>query len=60
MSSEVMELLNPLFGAQSAYLAAAFTAIEETWGTTDRYLAEGLKVSPETRERLRERLLDQG
>ncbi|WP_103534613.1 tyrosine-protein phosphatase [Streptomyces sp. SM11] len=60
MSPEVMELLNPLFGAQSAYLAAAFTAIEESWGTTDRYLTEGLKVSPGTRERLRERLLDQG
>jgi len=60
MSAEVMELLNPLFGAQTEYLAAAFAAIDETWGTTDRYLAEGLKVSRETRERLRERLLDQG
>lgn len=57
MSPEVMELLSPLFGAHSDYLAAAFATIDETWGSTDRYLAEGLKVTPETRERLRERLL---
>ncbi|WP_308117546.1 tyrosine-protein phosphatase [Streptomyces anatolicus] len=58
MSAEVMELLNPLFDARAEYLAAAFETIEETWGDTDTYLAEGLKVTPETRERLRERLLD--
>ncbi|WP_431789033.1 tyrosine-protein phosphatase [Streptomyces sp. G9] len=60
MSPEVLELLDPLFGARPAYLAAAFAAIDENWGTTDRYLSEGLKISPETRERLRERLLDEG
>lgn len=59
MSDEVMELLNPLFGAHSDYLAAAFAAIEETWGGTDRYLSEGLKLAPETRERLRERLVEE-
>ncbi|GAA2965998.1 tyrosine-protein phosphatase [Streptomyces enissocaesilis] len=59
MSPEVMELLNPLFEARAEYLAAAFETIEETWGTTDRYLAEGLNVTPETRERLRMRLLDE-
>ncbi|WNI27915.1 tyrosine-protein phosphatase [Streptomyces sp. ITFR-6] len=58
MSPEVMELLSPLFGAHSEYLAAAFATIDETWGDTDRYLSEGLKVTPETRERLRERLLE--
>ncbi|MEU8623437.1 tyrosine-protein phosphatase [Streptomyces sp. NPDC048669] len=58
MSPEVMELLSPLFGAHSEYLAAAFATIDETWGGTDRYLSEGLKITPETRERLRERLLD--
>ncbi len=41
MSAEVTELLDPLFGARSVYLAAAFAAIEENWGTTDRYLSEG-------------------
>ncbi|MEI7030142.1 tyrosine-protein phosphatase [Streptomyces pratensis] len=60
MSPEVMELLDPLFGARASYLAAAFATIDEIWGTTDRYLTEGLKLSPGTRERLRERLLDQG
>ncbi|MEU7577262.1 tyrosine-protein phosphatase [Streptomyces sp. NPDC041068] len=58
MSPEVMELLNPLFDARAEYLAAAFETIELTWGDTDTYLSEGLKLSAATRERLRERLLD--
>ncbi|MFG2404455.1 tyrosine-protein phosphatase [Streptomyces brevispora] len=58
-SPEVMELLSPLFGAHREYLDAAFATIDETWGGTDRYLSEGLKISPETRERLRERFLDE-
>ncbi|GAA2923126.1 MULTISPECIES: tyrosine-protein phosphatase [Streptomycetaceae] len=58
MSDEVMELLNPLFAAHSDYLDAAFTTIEETWGSTDRYLSEGLRLTPVTRERLRERLVE--
>ncbi|MFD5389206.1 tyrosine-protein phosphatase [Streptomyces sp. NPDC056669] len=57
MSPEVMALLLPLFDARAEYLAAAFATIEETWGGTDRYLAEGLGLTPERRERLRERLL---
>jgi protein-tyrosine phosphatase len=58
MSPEVMELLSPLFDARAEYLAQAFSTIEETWGSTDRYLAEGLKLTPEILERLRGRLLD--
>ncbi|MFF4894989.1 tyrosine-protein phosphatase [Streptomyces sp. NPDC001068] len=57
-SAEVMELLSPLFDARAEYLAAAFESIEETWGDVDTYLEQGLKLAPETRERLRERLLD--
>ncbi|MFJ8504486.1 tyrosine-protein phosphatase [Streptomyces avermitilis] len=57
-SPEVMELLSPLFEARAEYLAAAFDTIEETWGDTDTYLEQGLKITPELRERLRERLLD--
>ncbi|MGW5421164.1 tyrosine-protein phosphatase [Streptomyces sp. NPDC003943] len=57
MSPEVMELLAPLFDARVEYLQAAFEAIEATWGSVDAYLAEGLKLAPETRERLRERML---
>ncbi|MFC7303609.1 tyrosine-protein phosphatase [Streptomyces monticola] len=58
MSPEVMELLSPLFDARAEYLAAAFDAIEETWGSVERYVTEGLKVTPEVRQRLRDNLLD--
>ncbi|NBM16898.1 tyrosine-protein phosphatase [Streptomyces sp. GC420] len=58
MSPEVMELLRPLFDARVEYLHAAFETIEGTWGSTDRYLETGLKLTPADRERLRERLLD--
>ncbi|MFF4607029.1 tyrosine-protein phosphatase [Streptomyces sp. NPDC001339] len=57
MSPEVMELLAPLFGAHADYLAAAYDAIERTWGSTESYLADGLKLAPATRERLRDRFL---
>ncbi|CAL9285922.1 tyrosine-protein phosphatase [Streptomyces olindensis] len=57
-SPEVMELLSPLFDARAEYLTAAFDTIEETWGGVDPYLEKGLKLAPETRELLRERLLD--
>ncbi|MGW0883687.1 tyrosine-protein phosphatase [Streptomyces sp. NPDC002671] len=55
---EVMELLSPLFDARAEYLAAAFESIDEAWGGVDTYLERGLGLTPETRERLRERLLD--
>ncbi|MGW1957950.1 tyrosine-protein phosphatase [Streptomyces sp. NPDC001920] len=57
-SPEVMELLSPLFDARAEYLTAAFETIEGTWGTVDTYLEQGLRLTPQTRERLRERLLD--
>ncbi|WP_019069689.1 tyrosine-protein phosphatase [Streptomyces hokutonensis] len=57
-SPEVMELLSPLFDARAEYLTAAFDTVEETWGSVDAYLAQGLGITPEIRERLRERLLD--
>ncbi|MEX2982654.1 tyrosine-protein phosphatase [Streptomyces sp. C36] len=56
-SPEVLELLSPLFEARSMYLAAAFAAIDERWGGTERYLSEGLGLAHHTRDRLRERLL---
>ncbi|GHE79894.1 protein-tyrosine-phosphatase [Streptomyces longispororuber] len=58
MSPEIMELLSPLFDARAEYLAAAFATIDETWGDTETYLTKGLRLAPQTRERLRERLLD--
>ncbi|MGF0175296.1 tyrosine-protein phosphatase [Streptomyces sp. Marseille-Q5077] len=57
-SPEVMELLSPLFDARAEYLTAAFDTIDEAWGGVDTYLEQGLRLTPETRERLRERLLD--
>jgi protein-tyrosine phosphatase len=57
-SPEVMELLSPLFDARAEYLEAAFDTIEEKWGGVDAYLEQGLGVTPEIRERLRERFLD--
>nr|WP_237552671.1 tyrosine-protein phosphatase [Streptomyces sp. SID5789] len=57
-SPEVMELLSPLFDARAEYLAAAFDTVEETWGGVDAYLEQGLHLTPATRERLRERMLD--
>ncbi|WP_371600337.1 tyrosine-protein phosphatase [Streptomyces sp. NBC_00564] len=57
-SPEVMELLSPLFDARPEYLTAAFETIEETWGGVDAYLEQALRITPELRDRLRERLLD--
>ncbi|MEV0171647.1 tyrosine-protein phosphatase [Streptomyces sp. NPDC050803] len=57
-SPEVMELLSPLFDARAEYLTAAFETIEETWGGVETYLEQALRLTPELRERLRERLLD--
>ncbi|GGS32760.1 tyrosine-protein phosphatase [Streptomyces griseoviridis] len=57
-SPEVMELLSPLFDARAEYLTAAFETIERTWGDVDTYLERGLRITPATRERLRDRLLD--
>lgn len=55
---EIKELLSPLFDARTSYLDSAYTAIHETWGDVETYLSEGLRVSADTRERLRDRLLD--
>ncbi len=52
-----LELLSPLFDARAEYLTAAFETIEETWVSIDAYCS-GRQVTPEHRQRLRERLLD--
>ncbi|MEV5242855.1 tyrosine-protein phosphatase [Streptomyces cinnamoneus] len=56
-SPEVNELLSPLFEARAEYLASAFAAITETWGSTRRYLTEGLGFGPGEQERLQRALL---
>lgn len=60
MSPEVLELLSPLFDARPTYLAAALTTIDESWGGVERYLSEGLGLDAGTRQRLRERMLEDG
>lgn len=55
---EVMELLAPLFDARAQYLTAAFETIDEQWGGVEPYLAQGLGLTPETLDRLRDRFLD--
>ncbi|MFJ5260188.1 tyrosine-protein phosphatase [Streptomyces sp. NPDC088387] len=57
-SPEVMELISPLFDARAEYLTTAFDTIEATWGGVDGYLEQGLKLTPELRDRLRQRMLD--
>jgi protein-tyrosine phosphatase len=54
---EVRELLSPLFEARVEYLRTAFGTIEERWGSVERYLEEGLGLTPERRRRLEDRLL---
>jgi protein-tyrosine phosphatase len=58
MAPEVLTLLSPLFDARIEYLQAAFDEMGQGWGSTERYLADGLGITAEVRERLRERLLD--
>lgn len=58
MAPEVLALLSPLFDARIEYLQAAFDEMEQGWGSIERYLADGLGITAEVRERLRERLLD--
>jgi protein-tyrosine phosphatase len=57
-TTEVAALIDPLFAAREEYLQAALDMIEETWGGTDTYLEQGLGLTPELRERLRERLTE--
>jgi protein-tyrosine phosphatase len=57
---EVAELLAPLFDARAEYLQAAFAQIDDDWGSTERYLHDGLGLAPAARDRLRERLLLHG
>ncbi|MCZ7415767.1 tyrosine-protein phosphatase [Streptomyces sp. WMMC897] len=55
---EVRELLKPFFDARVEYLAAAYATITEEWGDVDTYLRKGLRISDDTRDALRARLLD--
>ncbi|HET6635831.1 MAG TPA: tyrosine-protein phosphatase, partial [Streptomyces sp.] len=46
-----------LFDARPAYLAAAYQTIDATWGGTEPYLRDGLNLTSDTLDRLRDRML---
>jgi len=51
-------LVDVLYGVDARYLAAAFAAIREAYGDTDRYLGEAMGLGPEERRYLREELTE--
>ncbi|WFB06664.1 tyrosine-protein phosphatase [Streptomyces sp. LX-29] len=57
MAPEVIELLTPLFDARLEYLTAAWDTIDSVWGGVEKYLTQGLGLTDQMRESLRERLL---
>lgn len=52
------EALAPLVGVREEYIRSSFQAVAEDWGDFDTYLAEGLGVTAEEREALRNNLLE--
>jgi len=58
MSSLPKELTAPLLGSNPSYLEAAFTAIEEKYGTVMAYIQDKLQVTDEELARLRANLLE--
>jgi protein-tyrosine phosphatase len=49
--------LEALLTVRSSFLAAAFAEVEHRYGTFDRYLQDGLALTPEEVERLRHLLV---
>ena len=52
------EMLKPFIEVRREYIEASFAAVHADWGGFDRYLHEGLGVTPAQREQLRESLLE--
>jgi len=48
----------PLLGVQESFLRAGFEQVQESYGSMDRYLAEGLGLDERVLARLREKLLE--
>lgn len=57
-SDEQIEEMGAIFGVKSDYLVAAFAAAEETYGSFENYVREGLGISDEEIERLKELYLE--
>lgn len=54
---EAADKVSIMLGVEASWLQAAFTEIDSHWGSFDRYLSEGLQLSAEDIERLRNNLL---
>ncbi len=52
------ELLVPVLGVDRSYLDEAFAAVRAEFGTIERYLADGLGITPEEQAMLRDRLTE--
>jgi protein-tyrosine phosphatase len=55
---EAAEGVAGLLGVEEAWLEASFAAIDATWGSFDRYVAEGLQLSDADIGRLQNNLLE--
>jgi protein-tyrosine phosphatase len=53
-----VEVMTTLTNADPQYLAAAFEAIDDYWGSDTAYLREGLGLSSDRQSQLQERLLE--
>lgn len=51
------DLLRPVLGVDAAYLQASFETVDDEFGSFEGYLTEGLGLTPERQDRLRERYL---
>ncbi len=51
-------IMRPFLEVRREYIEASFKAIQEHWGSFDRYLIEGLGITEQQREQLREGLLE--
>ena len=51
-------IMRPFLEVRREYIEASFKAIQENWGSFDRYRIEGLGITEQQREQLREGLLE--
>jgi protein-tyrosine phosphatase len=52
------DVLRPLLEVRREYIEAAFEAVAQDWGDSDRYLEDGLGITAALRDAIRENLLD--
>lgn len=58
MTDQQVEYLKVLLGVKKEFLSAALTAAEEKYGSFENYITEGLGVTPEEIERIRDLYLE--